>query len=96
MIDFLSECNINNSTIDKMKERYPTELFDLNCNKKEITKIIEYLRSIGINEIDKLLLDETPLFFKSMDYIEKKFCMYNIPMLFQRINDNCEEIEIIL
>lgn len=95
MVDFLSKYNLDSSTIEEMKKRDPGELFDLSCNEKEIKKIIDYLRSIGIENIDELLLYETELFFRTANFVEKKFSVYNIPVVVQRINDNYEEIEMI-
>lgn len=95
MIDFLKDCYISNDTLKIMNEKYPAELFDLNCNKKEIVKIINYLRSIGVSNIDELLIYETHLFYKTKSWIESRFSNYNINELVSKINENYEEIEII-
>ena len=96
MIDFLIECGIDHDTLEVMNGKYPTELFDLSCNKKEIFKIIEYLRSIGINNIDELLIYETWLFYKTFDFVKGAISRFDIFELVARINDNHEDIGIIL
>lgn len=96
MLDFLKECGISDTTINLLNQKYPAELFDLNCNKKEIIKIIDYFRNIGINNIDELLIYETMIFYKTFDFIKDKFSKYDFLDLVSKINDNYEEIEIIL
>ena len=59
MIDFLLDCGIDKDTLDILNKKYSTELFDLSCNKKEIVKIIKYLRDIGISSL-YLLFDMHP------------------------------------
>ena len=96
MIDFLNECNININTINEMKKKYPAELFDLNCNKEEIVQIIDYLRNIGITNIDDLLLNKTSLFFKSKELVEQKFMKYDLSLIVNQINEDYEKIDKIL
>lgn len=95
MIDFLKDCNVDDDTLEEMYKKYSTELFDLNCNKREIVKIIEYLRNLGITNVSDLLVYETGLFYKSLNWIENKFSSIDTVDLVSKINDNYEEIEII-
>ena len=96
MIDFLIECDIEHDTLEVMNSKYPAELFDLACNKNEIVKIIKYLRSIGINNIDELLIYETWLFYKTFDFVKDSFSKFDVLKLVSKINENYEEIGIIL
>lgn len=94
MIDFLKDCHIDDEIIEEMNKKYDVDLFDLNCNKVEIIKTINYLRDIGINNINDLLLYETDLFYKTKDDVENMFCNYDINDFISKINNNYEEIEI--
>ena len=94
MIDFLKEYDIKEETIEKIKEIYsPSILFDLNCNEVECRKIIIFLKSIGIENIDILLLYEIDLFFKNMKNVELAFSKFNINELVEQINHDYTEIE---
>ena len=94
MIDFLKECNINNETIEEIKKtQSPSFLFDLNCNEEECVKIINYLKEIGINNIDELLLYEPEIFFKIKKNVEKAFSMCDIEELVELINEDASNIE---
>ena len=94
MIDFLKEYDIKEVTIKKMNEIYSSSfLFDLNCNEVECGKIIIFLKSIGIENIDILLLYEIGLFFKNMKKIEFAFSKFNIYELVEQINHDYTVLE---
>lgn len=95
MIDFLLECNISEETLDELYDMHSFQLFDLSCNSEEIIKIINYLRNIGIVNIEELLINETELFYKSKKWIESKISKYNISDFVSKVNNNYEDIEII-
>ena len=96
MIDFLKDYNVSETTIKELKRTQSTSFFfDLNCNEEECVKIINYLKSIGIKNIDELLLYETDLFFKNKNKIEQAFSKQNITELVELINQDYEEIEVI-
>lgn len=63
MIDFLKEYGIKQETIDVLNNKYfDSMLFNINNNELEIEKIINYLKTSGINYIDNLLINNTELF----------------------------------
>ena len=96
MLDFLKEHNISEITIEKLKKtQSPSLLFDLICNDEECVKIINYLKEIGIKNIDELLIYETELFFKNKNKIELAFSKHNINELVELINQDYEEIEVL-
>lgn len=96
MIDFLLDYGIDKDILDILNKKYSTELFDLSCNKKEIVKIIKYLRDIGVTNIEELLIYETWLFYKTFDFVKEGITKFDVNELVTRINDNYEEIGIIL
>ena len=94
MIEFLKECNIDDKIIEKLKRiQSPSFLFDLNCNEEECVKIINYLREIGINNIDELLLYESEIFFKTKKNVEIAFLNCDKEELVELINEDASNIE---
>lgn len=94
MIDFLKEYNIKEEIIEEMKKNNsPSLMFDLNCNEEECGKIINFLKSIGIENIDMLLLYELELFFKNKKSIELAFSKFNIQEFVEQINQDYTEIK---
>lgn len=94
MIDFLIISGIKSQTIEKIKEN-PSNVYDLQVNKEECIKIITFLRLIGINDIDGLLLNSLGLFFKTKDEVVELFYKYNIQQLVNAINQDINNIDII-
>jgi hypothetical protein len=96
MIDFLKEHGISEDTIKEISSNeYQEYLYDLNCNKEQCIKIIDYLRTIGIKNIDNLLINELDLFCQTKNEIEYAFSQCGIDKLVNLINEDYEEIEII-
>ena len=53
MIDFLKDANITDDTIiEIMKNNNEASLFNLSCNDEDAIQIINYMRGIGITNID--------------------------------------------
>ena len=78
MIDFLKMVNISDSTlIEMMKNNNEAILFNLSCNEDDALKIINYMQSIGINDIDDLLIYRIDIFtilfeqFTNIDIINR-------------------------
>lgn len=96
MISFLKKYGIQNDTIEKMLENNSNSyLYDLNSNEEECCKIIEYLLSIGITNIDDLLLYECDLFLKNKKQVEIAFSKYNLNEIVELINTDYNEIDLI-
>ena len=93
MIEFLNNFNLRKDTIEKLLEKETPELFDLNSNEEECIKIIEYLRNIGINCVDELLIYRIDLFYNSKYEVEKEFRKYNINELVSEINNDYTKID---
>ena len=94
MIDFLIISGIKKQTIEKIKEN-PSNVYDLQVNKEECIKIITFLKLIGINNIDGLLLNSLGLFLKTKDEVVELFYKYNIQQLVNAINEDINNIDII-
>lgn len=96
MIDYLYEKSITKETIEKLYNNDNIDILSLNSNEEECKKTIDYLRSIGVNCIEDLLINRIELFYNSKYEVEKIFSKYNIPELVSKINDNYEEIDKIM
>lgn len=87
MLDFLLESNIKQSTIDTLNKNCSDSIqYSLNCNEYEIKKIITYLKKIGINCIDEILIDYYEFFLSSYDDFKNRFKKYKLEPLVELIN----------
>lgn len=94
MIDFLIISGIKKETIDEINKN-TSHAFNLNCNKDECVEIIKFLKLIGINNIDDLLLYKTKLFYKTKEEISYLFSKHNTSQLVDQINEDFENIELL-
>jgi hypothetical protein len=94
MIDFLLVSGIKKQTIDKIKEN-PSNAYDLSINKEECVKIITYLRLIGINNVDELLLNRLGLFFKTKEEVAQMFINHDLNRMVELINDDLSNIDLL-
>ena len=93
MIDFLNEC-VDINTINEIKNNNNENILsDIECNKEDCLKIINYFKELGITCIDNLLIYELDVFKYPFDEIIKKFGKFNIPMFVSVINDDYAAIE---
>ena len=96
MIDFLKDANITDDTIiEIMKNNNEASLFNLSCNDEDAIQIINYMRGIGITNIDELLIYRIDIFFLTFEQFIKRLSKFNIPALVNHINDDYANIDII-
>jgi len=94
MLDFLKKYDITEDTINIIQtNENPSYIFDLYCNEEECSKIIKYLKELGIKDIETLLINELDLFFHNKKQIENAFSNFEIVEFINLINDNYQEIE---
>lgn len=94
MIDFLKEYGINESVINDITNTYSKSvLFNLSCNEYEIEKIINYLKTIGIKDVNEVLSNNLNLFFQTSNDIQKTFSKYDIKKLVEYINYDSSILE---
>lgn len=96
MLDFLKELGISEETINYINENNDSNIiFDVDCNKYECIKIIEYLRGIGIKNIETLLINELQIFYKDESRIKEIFDKYknNLNEVVAAINEDYTIIE---
>jgi len=94
MIDFLKEIEIEEEIINEIKKyNNDASIFDLSCNEEDCLKIINYLKEIGILNINDLLIYRIDVFKLSLEELVKKFSKFNIPLFVNLINDDFVTID---
>lgn len=92
-MDFLKELNIDLETITKIKENnIPSVVRQFICDRENASRIILYLRSVGVLVVDDLLIRRLEIF--SIDYkrIVTSFENYNTKVLVALINEDISAI----
>ena len=96
MIDFLTNYNISTKTIMEIIENNDeTLIYNLSCNEKNIERIIQYMNSVGIKNIDLLLVYHAEIFTLTFSEFIKKISKFNIPVLVEEINNDYTKINLI-
>ena len=88
-MNFLLEYGIKKETIEKIKEiKDDSEVFFCLTQKDNVTKVINYLQSINVKNIDDILLNRLELFYVPVNKIKESFEKYNINVLVQLLNED--------
>lgn len=96
-MEFLKELDISNDTIEKVRVLNGSSIdIDFNCNSKEIIKIINYFKNIGIENIDGLLVEETDIFLNKFDDMKDKMENYGLSKAVNEINNDLVAVEDIM
>ena len=86
---FLLEYGISKETIEELKATLEdSTIFYFLCSKENVKQVIEYLKSIHVEVIDKLLINRLELFSLPVDKIKECFEAYNIEVLVQLMNED--------
>lgn len=89
MIDNIDKININNEVKEKMINNLSNDiLISLSLNYILVNQNIAYLESIGIKNIDLLLLNREYLFLNDTNYIKESIERFNLSSFVQLINDD--------
>ena len=94
MTDFLVVSGISLETINKLKDR-DSLLFSLYSNKDEFIQITNYLRLIGIKNIEDILIYNPQIFLETKDNLVYSFSKYDIKEMVDKINNDYTNIDII-
>ena len=65
-----------------------SEIFYFLTQKSNVSKVIDYLKSINVENIDELLLNRIELFYVPINLIQDRFNNYNINILVQLLNED--------
>ena len=94
MIDSLLEKGIKKETLNMIKGNDSLN-YNLTINIDDVLEITDYLKEIGINNIDELLIYNPDLFMGSRIDVEEKFNKFDINNLVNLINEDVENIDFI-
>lgn len=92
-MDFLKDLGFSENTISKIKENnLPNVVRQFICDKDNASKIILYMKEIGILVVEDLLIRRLEIF--SIDYsrLKKAIDHYNTPVLVALINEDISAI----
>lgn len=94
-MNFLKEY-ITQETIEKLEKTHSKEvLYNFICNQKNIIEVIKYLKSININNIDEIMLNNLSIFTEGIDDLKDKLNKYNRQELSEFINKDSNNIELL-
>ena len=94
MTDFLVIAGISIDTINDLKENKDL-LFELYSNKSEFIAICNYLRKIGIKDIDGLVLYKPYMFLETESSISYCFGKFDIKDIVNNVNDDILNIDLV-
>ena len=95
-MDFLKEY-ISKETIEQLEETHSKEvLYNFICNKKNIIEVINYLKSININNIEEIILNNISIFTEDIEELRNKLNKYNQKELSEFINRDSNNIELLV
>lgn len=95
-MDFLRELNFSDEVINKIEIANDKSLiFNFICSKDNVIKNIEYLRSIGVEVIELLLVYRIELFLISHVELEKVIETFEVPTLVQLINEDINAVNLL-
>ena len=97
MIEYISLAGISKELREKMIEKNgENEVLDLACNHQRVKNNIELLKSIGIKNIEDLLLNKSEIFLRPTEDLISKLSNINIYEFVNLVNTDYNEFEEIL
>ncbi len=90
-MNYLLDLGFNNETINKILEINGDAIsLSFECNEENITNIINYLKKIGIKNIDQILIYEVDFFLNNFEEVKRKINNYEI---IDNINEDYAYVE---
>ena len=90
---FLIDLGISEEAIGALKD---ANLYDLQMNEKKITEIILFLKSMGIKNLDELIIYELRILYMDLEQVKKAFNIPNQEEMVDLINNDIMAIDEIL
>ncbi|MBQ9833936.1 MAG: hypothetical protein IJO33_01945 [Bacilli bacterium] len=90
---YLVDLGVSHEIVDSLNEAI---CYDLKVNENKITEIINFLKSIAINNLDDLISQELRILYMDLDDIKKAFDIPNRSEMIELINNDIVAIEEIL
>lgn len=93
-MQFLIENGFKKSTIEKLQEKYDESILDVvSLEEENVIEVINYLKQIGIQNIEDLMIYQVELFTKDIDKIKNHFDKPNQYQMVEKINEDVMNID---
>ena len=97
MIENIKLIGVDDNTIEKMVNILGYDIvLNMACNHELVNKNIQLLKSVGINNIEQLLLNREYIFLKDNDFIKNCLSKYNLQPIVPLINEDYSVIDEII
>ncbi|MBQ4584467.1 MAG: hypothetical protein IJA94_06230 [Bacilli bacterium] len=90
---YLVDLGISKDIVDLLDD---ATCYNMKINEKKITEIILYLKNIGINNLDELIINELRILYMDFEDIRSAFNNCNQKEMVELINNDIVAIEDIL
>ncbi len=97
-MDFLLEYELTNEDIDLIKkENTETVLKNVEMNKKNVKKVIDYLLELGVTKesIKELFVHQIGIFHRTKKELEQVFDEYEIDSIVKSLNYDVNTVDLI-
>lgn len=95
-MEYLDKYGFSDSEIEYLyNELDELDINELSMHEDRVCNIINYLKSIGIKNIKKLIIDRIELFYMSSSIIKKRFDDSDIPNIVELINEDFINFELL-
>ena len=92
-MSFLLELGIKQETIDSIMTKYDEAIItNFKIEEDNVEEVINFLREIGIVDIDNLLIFDLSIFTKKIDYVKECFEIKNLNEVVKLINEDITNI----
>lgn len=95
-MEYLKDYFSSESISQIEKEVNVDSLYDLENNEYSVLDNINYLESLGLKNIDKLIIHRPDIFINNKEKLEKFFLEHNIHELVEKINEDVKNIDLFM
>lgn len=93
---FLLDCGIPKDTINKIINNNSKQIiYDAEWNMEKVVSSIDYLKEIGIININGILIDRFDIFLRGRKKLEEKFNKLSNKNIIEQINNDYKNISVI-
>lgn len=94
MIENIRLTGISDELIDKMIDAIGYGyVLDMACNYELVKENIEFLKNLGIQTVEELLLNRPNVFLIQTNVLQKKFSNTDISFMCNLINEDCLAVD---
>ncbi len=87
---------IDEETLSLIKENNTDMMIhDIEANRDNVIKVIDYLQEIGVKVIGTLLIEKPDLFLLDVEEIKSHFDNYDMKLIVRMINDDISNFDLV-